>query len=1045
MRIHRLELKAYGPFPGTVAIDFDDLNREGIFLLNGPTGSGKSSILDAICFALYGTTSSGRTDLKSRFAEPAVQPRVTLECTIGGTRYRIERNPAYERPKKRGEGTITEQAKTLIEKYDAATGEWESDPTITRHKDAGDFMLSVLGLNAQQFNQVMLLPQGQFQRFLLASSGEREQLLKKLFGTYEFEAIQNLLTEQAKEAGHRAEQASHELEVLIGRGQRAEHGAHLEESYALLGLEGLLADSDSESTTLSADNPASAPGYLEELAAELGQLHSQLLERTGQVAEELTRVNDQRAQMIQLNQHWQEYSQLTLVLDKLESARETVTQQSSLLESHRKATLVLPFLTAEERALASCESTRQRVTALSFRGQELASKLQGNLDQRARELATVEKVLDLLKDQQDVEHYEQISHDLAEYAKDLQALDRDEQRLIDLAAEQKQAQAQGAPLESKVCEAEQDLTAHRKKIQDLEEEYKGLENAPVELEKAGMDYAGAQEAQQKARALVRARQRVEQAEQAATETESKRVRADHQADELHRRRFENAALILAEALVAGQPCSVCGSRQHPAPATGLEAGAAVSEEALQKARAQRTAAETEASRALGELSAARESLDQLTRSGAPEPETAQNLIAQAQDALTRAQKAQTRRDELDQLLQEGKTHEEKLRAQLVAAQRLVAEHKATIQERARTLAELEAGLKPQTQKMSFADRAHALTSLNTCLTQLGNSRLEQSRQAEVHRLAQAETAQALSQSGWSDQAQVRAAHLAPAQAQKLEQEIRHHQERVLATRARLESPALLSIAERASRGETAPDPQDLAVLTSRLETLSREKDELIAHSTRILGAEDEIIQVQQELTAALTRSQELIETAHLRQELAATANATPGSDNHLRMTLTTYVLAYQLSEVALAASEHLEKMTHGRYRLEHSDRAQGRGKSGLGLLVFDSWHNAHRQPASLSGGESFMASLALALGLADVVQQANGGIEIDTLFIDEGFGSLDDETLEEVMSTIDSLRERGRVIGLISHVAEMKNRINRHILLQTSPQGSSLVKETGAV
>ena len=154
MRIHRLELTAYGPFPGTITLDFDDLNREGIFLLNGPTGSGKSSILDAICFALYGTTSSGRTDLKSRFAEPHVQPRVILDCTIGTDRYRIDRSPAYERPKKRGQGTITEQAKTLVEKFDATTGSWEPDPAITRHKDAGDFMLSVLGLNAQQLSLI---------------------------------------------------------------------------------------------------------------------------------------------------------------------------------------------------------------------------------------------------------------------------------------------------------------------------------------------------------------------------------------------------------------------------------------------------------------------------------------------------------------------------------------------------------------------------------------------------------------------------------------------------------------------------------------------------------------------------------------------------------------------------------------------------------------------------------------------------------------------------------------------------------------------------
>lgn len=202
----------------------------------------------------------------------------------------------------------------------------------------------------------------------------------------------------------------------------------------------------------------------------------------------------------------------------------------------------------------------------------------------------------------------------------------------------------------------------------------------------------------------------------------------------------------------------------------------------------------------------------------------------------------------------------------------------------------------------------------------------------------------------------------------------------------------------------------------------------------LLGRFEVLAEEAEEADAAAAATAE--EAAVLR-DLADTANAT-SSDNALRMTLNSFVLAAQLEEVAAAASVRLERMTGGRYRLGHSDAKDGGRTSGLGLQVEDARTNARRGTESLSGGETFMASLALALGLADVVQAQAGGVEIDTLFVDEGFGSLDEETLEEVMDTIDGLRERGRVIGLVSHVHEMKTRIPHQIHVHRSPRGSTL-------
>lgn len=1046
MRIHRLELTAYGPFPGTVTIDFDDLNREGIFLLNGPTGSGKSSILDAICYALYGSTSSGRTDLKSRFADPHVQPRVLLDCTIGTDRYRIDRSPAYERPKKRGEGTITEQAKTLIEKFDTATGSWEPDPAITRHKDAGDFMLSVLGLNAQQFNQVMLLPQGQFHRFLVATSGEREQLLKQLFGTEDFEKVQDLLHRYAKDAAAAAEAAQQDLRVLEQRAERAEQAARADQAQRTLGQE---VNEDTESPSASEDTgPISVvdlPDYLRQVLSQLTDLIQNLEERRDKTAHDLETLANEHTETTQLQKDWATYLKLTQEQETLAHEESQIAASRTRLEEHRVAAEILPRVTAAEQAATAYRQAADRVETHLGSTRMLLASARENLTETALEYDLLTQAQAALETALTDDASQQLSELTSAHIDQLTRYQQAEKDIANLAA---QAQASTSTLQGLTTrrtqftqaleEAQQSLTQQR-------QDYEKTEQATAREEAARALLDQARDRATAADRLTQARTNLEAAQRASQGAEESRRKASAQAETLQRQRFDSAAQILAETLTDGQPCSVCGSTDHPAPASYDQNTPPVTEEALTRAKHQRDAAEAEAQQALAALSAAQSTLDQLIEQGTPEPEEARAALTSAQESLSQAQAQVAHRKNLAQRIATAEQTLETSRADLAEAERQHTSEEAKLHQLTAQRESLETELAPHRQGPGLADRITTLNRLARQLPTLLAAYADQERQAQAQASAQEELNKALQEAQLKDAQQVKAQLLTKTQASQLEQQITTHRDRTLAVTAQLTSPALAAIAQLQSDGGQPPAPEQLAQLKAVIAQLSAQRDSFISHATRLTGAREELHEVLSLLEATLEKSRLLLEDAHLKRELAATATAAPGSDNRLHMTLTSYVLAYQLAEVAEAASEHLEKMTHGRYRLEHTDRAEGRNKkSGLAIDIFDAWHNASRRPESLSGGETFMASLALALGLADVVQQANGGIDIDTLFVDEGFGSLDDETLEEVMTTIDSLRERGRVIGLISHVAEMKNRINKHIVLTSSPQGSSLVADAGA-
>lgn len=1055
MRIHRLELFAYGPFPDTVTLDFEELNEEGIFLLNGPTGSGKSSILDAICYALYGTTASGRTDLKSRFADPAAKPRVYLECTIGQNRYRIERTPAYDRPKQRGTGTVREQATSLIEKYDSASGTWGADPVATRHKDAADYMYAVLGLTAAQFKQVMLLPQGKFQEFLVASSADREQLLKQLFGTYEFEQIQQVLKERARGAEAAAHTAARELADLEARADRAEAAAQLEAAREALGCPPVEAGSsahapvDADAPVDAAPETSSADSTVVErwaqILAYMAELTAQLDEGQQQAARQLEQLNNRRSELIQQMKDWQDFTELSSRHQQLVEQQPAIAEQEQALAAHQRAVSVQPALRAQDQAEQAAQQAVQRASQQVDMTRDKATRARGSLKASALEADLLDLLVQQLQQRLTEEVAENLGAQAKELAETLSIYERDEAQLTAVTAKLAQTEQEQALATQAAEKARVRLTQAQQHLKLTQADLEKSEGAAAQVDLAEAALTRAQQAVAQSEALAAARDRVTSTRQVAETAENHRRQAAAHAEQLQRQRFNNATQILAETLVDGEPCTVCGSTDHPAPATYSGEAQQVSDQELHASQEKRAATEAAAQKALTNLAAAEAALTQLQQAEAPEPEQAQQALKDAQHRVATAQELVQQRTLLASQAKDATAQVERDTESLRQAQDRLLALTTRQQELTTTQQELAGSLEPHRQRPSFTDRATALTGLVTALTRTVAAAQEADRL--IHRSAEAlaEAEQALTANGFTDAAALQAATLPALRAQELEQEVQEHKEALLRVTSRLSSPALRALAQRAEAGETAPQQTQVDELTRSISTRQRTRDAFITHSVRLRGAQQELTDISRRYAAAAARSRALHEQAHMVGELSATAQAERSGENSLRMTLTTYVLAHQLSEVAEAASEHLQQMTHGRYRLEHTDRAEGRGKkSGLGLDVYDAWHNARRHPSSLSGGETFMASLSLALGLATVVQQTHGGIDIDTLFVDEGFGSLDEETLEEVMSTIDGLRENGRVIGLISHVAEMKNRISKHVQLTASPQGSALVTSKAA-
>ncbi|MEU2235628.1 SMC family ATPase [Streptomyces vietnamensis] len=1005
MRLHRLEITAFGPFGTTQKVDFDALSAAGLFLLHGPTGAGKTSVLDAVCFALYGSVPGERqtrgASLRSDHAPVGTYTEVLLELTVGDRRLEITRRPAQQRPKKRGGGFTTEKAQTWLRQYDPATGEWAG---LSRsHQEIGEEITQLVGMSREQFCQVVLLPQGDFARFLRADAEARGKLLGRLFDTRRFAAVEERLAELRRTAQQQVEDGDARLLTLAHRMTQAAGGL----DSARTPVEGRPGDPGLAESVLTWAAVARTEARealdiagVRLAAAEAGQAAARAA---------LDAENDLAARQARHADALRRRERLT------EQAPERDRLQDSLDRSLR-ADRVAPALGLRrdaEREHAAAHTARERARALL-----------------PPELADA-----------GAEHLSALEHRLREELGGLDAARRAERRAAAVAEERAVLARETRADEDALRDAADWLTGWEPRRTALAERVEAARDAAARAE----HLAGRLEPARRRLAAARRRDALAEDTRAAearlAEARERRNGAHESWLDVKSRRLEGIAAELAVALAPGDPCQVCGSTDHPAPArtTADHVDRATEDAAYAaytRAEETRTAAERDLAVTRESWSAARTEV--LAGAAADEEPTVAELAAEV-DGLARlhaeahALAGQTH-SAREALARAEREYEERVGAQREAERRVAARtsrREALEREQSTLDEELARG---RGAFASVAEHAALLERRGALLADAA----ETVRTAELaaQRLKEADDrlADAAYRAGFATPAEAAGALLGEGERRALQQRVDAWQAEAAAVADRLAEPGT---AEAAALPPADPAAAETAHAVAQ-RALREADSALAAARERAAGLAGLSRQAVTEVRRLGPLREEYDRVARLAALTAGTS-----AENERRMRLESYVLAARLEQVAAAASTRLQRMSSGRYTLVHSDARSGGRRAGLGLHVVDAWTGNERDTATLSGGETFFASLALALGLADVVTDEAGGVRLDTLFIDEGFGSLDEQTLDEVLDVLDSLRERDRSVGIVSHVGDLRRRIPAQLEVVKARQGSAVRLRTG--
>lgn len=992
MRIHRLTLDAFGPYAHEQSVDFDRLNEAGLFLLTGPTGAGKTSVLDAICFALYGAVPGERNNaksLKSHHADPLAVPLVELDVSVRGRRFRLRRSPAWSRPSKRARsGRVDEQARaTMSELVD---GEWVA--RSNRLDEVGHLVTRVLGMNRDQFCQVVMLPQGRFQTFLTAGAKERHDVLEALFETSRFQRIEKWLGEhrRAAERAHTEQEAR--LRELAARIEEA-NDAPLHEPGG--SLDELQPETLAALTAAAIDTVA------------LGLDDARERERAAASAAKQARHAVDEARMLADRQ--QRIREARRTIEELDATADEHAARQRLVASARAAEQVWPLVDVFDQAeqaheaalgdLAAAHSEAERrgvgVPVADLASAEAAEeRLQARLAV-VSELGMVESLATRLRDE-------------------VTGLDA-QLTAVDDSAHERRVRAAAIPGELADTEA---ALAALAPIAD------GLTGARERLRAVEQQAAAALSAAEAAEAVAVLRTRVEVRRAASLDAREAWLT-------VRQAYLDGWAAVLAGGLRDGEGCPVCGGLDHPSPATPLPGHVNADDEAAALAVAEQ--AEQQLAAAVDELAAADRRLATLQAvSAGLSAADADARLAEAAAALSQCDAAVADTAQQATLLRE--LHDEQLaiaaadgQAATVAAglaARREAAHDRLVEAVERLRSVIPEGQSVAAELRLVDGQVEACRRLTASLR-----RLEHTGSTLAARLEA--VGREVASAGFGDVGAVRAARMTAADLANAEALNRAAVEARAAAVAVLADPALV---------EAAAAPE---VDLGALEAASADADSLHGREAQASQRLGERLQRLEVLAATFADELAALEPLRRRRDLAvqvAAMCAGTSADNVTHTRLSHYVLSQRLRQVVDAANGRLAGISGGRYELEHQmQRGVGDTRGGLGLRVHDTHTGRSRDPATLSGGETFYVSLALALGLADLVRDEIGGVELSTLFVDEGFGGLDADTLDEVMDELDSLRSGGRVVGIVSHVQDLRLRVPAQLRVEAPPGGSRLV------
>jgi len=1038
MRILRLTMDAVGPFPGHEVIDFEAFSDAGRFLLSGPTGAGKSTIIDAIVFALYGKVSGGRDSsdsrIRSRYASEQAKTEVELIFSTSSGNYKVRRQPAYERVKKNGKGVTKQNAKAWLFKLDEQLRE-VSEP-LTKTSDVGTEITRIVGLSREQFTQTVVLPQGKFAQFLRSTSKDRQDLLQELFGTAIFEDLQLDLVERAREVKKKQEALNANLranlEVLASLLDEAPQ-LNQERSLVYEPVPEVDCEFDPLETAWDSRFESLTP-WLEHNQRCANLEVSALREQEDKLRSEFTSQRDLAARQ-------ERYLALTKEHEQLVAQGPAQRQRLAQIQALQALSDLKPWHEQLKQAqVQQAVAQRQLSQALALEQLESDKRAQAvlqPLDYRGAQALSVQLTAQVAALNPQVE----LEAGLAGRRRDLQTKTQ--------AHESASAKlAQGRERENQLPTQ---IASKQELLEQLNKQAATLPTAQLSQEQAAQTLKLAKAHEQ----LVKDHQRARKLQQLVA-LELKQASQSHK--HMLEQWLSQSALNLAQNLVAGEPCPVCGATEHPAPAT--QGGENISQDQLDQAL-------EEVNEAQEELSQASERVTKLAAQLEAQPcqlspAQAREQLQEAKATLAAAQQASEQASSCKAQIAKLNAQLEALRADNQTAQTRLAGDAKEIQLLGEKIDADTASLSCEGFE-SVAAKVEYLSQLAAALEQLANAaqeldqckkRAQQAADSFAAQWAQASANFADHSAKPAAPAPTDPAETEPTQAEPTQDTSAANVQdgyaqacqdfagldlaALKATSASYEKSLSINQAALAELEGIELTPPPLEQTQAQLEQAQAKTQACQTYASTWQAFAGQVNAQLAKLNELLARRSKASDKDGQLLALASAANG----DNQARLTLSAWVLQAHFRQVLVFANERLGVIGAGRYELINVDSEEDtrQQKQGLGLAVVDHLSGTTRSPRTLSGGESFYVSLALALALADVVATQNGGIEMNTLFIDEGFGSLDEGTLAEVMDVLGALHSGGRVVGIVSHVSELKRAIPAAVEVRPLLGGGSTLR-----
>lgn len=1030
MKPVKLTMTAFGPYAGREEIDFSLLENRKMFVISGKTGSGKTTIFDAISFAMYGRPSGDNRsaqEMRSQFAQTGQLTEVELLFELKGCQYVIRRTPQQEKVKARGTGTTIAGATAELSEI---TDEGKKVLLAANVRDTDEKINELIGLEANQFRQILMIPQGEFQKLLMASSQDKEKILQKLFQTVFYKQVEERLKEKAdilkKEVGKTVAEQMTMLKSLP---------LYSDEMSMLLNEEDMMKDAVFKQLDIDIIMMKREHQSMTEHIVKIGKKRDEhVAERERGIA--LNRQFDQLIQSIevkrQLDDRQEQMKSIVVNIVRGEKAEKLLSYEAHVQKAEK--TLILAHDRKKEAMQNEALARAQFEQAENVLKREESRQLER--DKAIRHYQQLESM------KESVYAFKEATQNESTYRKQLE-----------------NTMASGVRLRETLQEMKRKISEAEHTVKPLELAGERFIEADRLVEKAEQMLELHKEARAASSQLSMLETEKKEAEQRFMEALQKAVESKKQVLALRQKLKHEQASLLALHLTEGEPCAVCGSIHHPKPAYLGSDDPLMRDEDVEQAEKHASLMEQKShdeerkrSSIQFAVNTAKKEIEKM-KAKLPEDQTIEDVQEMLQGAKMDRQKAEHDREKKQQLAEQlhvfnqqkemivqNIEQNEQIKAAEqrahIEANSVLAQMKKTVPDQMRNVDQfIEAfdQVKQQVEqdKKQVEQARTAYHEWHVAL-QSAASILNEREQAKIEadgsfKEAAAAFSEKLLENEFVDEQSYQETKPFVGQLLRMKEAVELYNEEQRAIRMKIRE------LEKATHGL---ERINLNKLSDTIDTLNDEMNEW-THKAGMLAAQ---ISDSMRTKEAVMRLSEQIARVEEEYRLAGHMYDIAHGKNELKVTFERYVLASFLEDILIAANTRLVGMTNGRFRLERqTERAKGNAQSGLDLLAFDQYTGASRHVKTLSGGESFKAALALALGLAEVVQNYAGGVSLETMFVDEGFGTLDPESLDQAIETLMDIQSDGRLVGIISHVPELKERIDARLEVKQSEMGSAAV------